>query len=448
MATAPDLPPNLVDNLRAAPIHAVLKNLAQVALDGRVLGTAEFRKLVAYLMELADGRDRREPWTARPGVLRPVPKLRIALEACFGEYADLHWFHLNRTTNRSGQPLIGLFPRMAASVARVDLADFTALMTALLAPTPDAHLLRLLQEGGGRVRGMGVDLFSRLAFAMRPDLYFVLPKPWVETSGVLKYIGDDLRRYCGLCRNLRTVSDALGFPQDVRGGIFRHLLDRARPPAVVLEGVHAALGPSLARYAALAPAEAYEPKRPEDDDSAMPLEFAAKSIRARRGLRPLREKLIRVYGDCCCVTGSCPRDLLEVAHIVPYPTGDVHAVGNAMLMRSDVHTLWDLNLIGIEPSTLRIHLAPSLGGTDYEALAGRTILSRREGSRVGREMLAERWRMFADAHSTGEGRKPRKPATAREEQRGPSDSTAPDGGGRLAAAPVERSVSKGPATSN
>jgi hypothetical protein len=441
MATAPALPPNLVDNLRHAPVHAVLLDLMTAARDARVLATPEFRKLVAYLMEFADGRDRREPWTARPGVLRPVPKLRVAIDASFGEYGDLHWFRLNKTTNRSGQPLLGLFPRMAASVARVELDDFAGLMTALLAPTPDAALLRLLQDRGGRMRGMGVELFSRLAFAMRMDLYFVLPKPWVETSGVLKYIGDDLRRYLGLCRNLRTVSDALGFPAEVRGGVLHHFLAQARPPALLLEGVHKALGPSLARYTGLDPAEAYEPKSADADDSAMPLEFAAKSIRARRGLRKLRDKLLRIYGDECALMGACPRDLLEVAHVVPYPTGDVHAVGNAMLMRSDVHTMWDLNLFGIDPSTLRVHIAPALSGTDYESLSSKTIMSRRDGSRVVREELAERWRMFVNTHSSGgDGRRLKPSATAREEQRQPTPTTpaTPDGPGRLAETPVDR----------
>ena len=69
-------------------------------------------------------------------------------------------------------------------------------------------------------------------------------------------------------------------------------------------------------------------------------------------------------------TGSCIRDLLEVAYVRPFPTGGADSPRTALLMRSDVHTLWDLNLIGVEPTTRRVYIAKRLGGTVYEELAG------------------------------------------------------------------------------
>jgi len=118
MSSEPKLTAEVIEQIRNNPLPTVLFDLGRAAIQINVHQTPEFKKLISYLMETADGRDRREPWTQRPGVARPVPKLRVAVDACFDMYGDLQWFKLNKTTNKSGQPLLGMFPRMAASIAR------------------------------------------------------------------------------------------------------------------------------------------------------------------------------------------------------------------------------------------------------------------------------------------------------------------------------------------
>lgn len=388
----------LAEKLAPLPTHEVLRDLGRAALAGRVIGTGPYKKVVAFLLDSANGRDRREPWSSREGDVRPVPDLRIALEECFGVYADVHWFNLNKTANASGHPLLGLFPRMGATLAKVNVDDLAALVAALLTETPDAALLRLLQERGGRVPGVGVEVFSRLAFAHRRDLYFTIPKAWGEASGCFKFVGDDLRRYCELCRNLRTVCDDLGFPAPVRGSVLHHLLSLPHPPAELLAALHHAIGPSLSRFSALEPADAYEIPDGNDDLASLPMEFAAKTLRARRGERRLRQKLLKAGGDRCALTGSCLRDLLEVAYVLPFPTGEPHAPEAAFLVRSDVHTLWDLNLIGVEPSSRRVNIAPRLRETIYGKLAGRILARSERAPELDPSALEERWRLFISAH--------------------------------------------------
>jgi hypothetical protein len=402
-AAATSVPPGLADQLRQRPIHAVLVELCASAREARVLRTAEFRKLVAYLLEYADGRDRREPWTNRPGVARPIAKVRIAIEKCFGMYADLHWFKLNKTANASSKPLIGLFPRMAATLWRVKPDDFGAIIDALLSKAPDTALLKLLSERGGKIHGLGVEGFSRLAFALRPDEYFVFPRPWGESTGCLDYIDGDLRRYCALCRNLRTICDDIGFPGDVRGSMVEHLLKQPKAPTGLLKSLHRAIGPSLAKYTALEPDDAHQAKTAEGDDSNLMLDFAARCLRGRRGRRDLREMLCRLNGVRCVFTGTRLKDLLEVAYIAPYPSGELHSTDNALLMRSDLHTLWDLNLIGVEPTTRCISIARRLEETTYARLAGRTMWLPRQPSAPLLEGLRERWRMFEGAHPNAIG---------------------------------------------
>ncbi len=394
MTTNCELPGDVVQFIRKNPIHTVLFDFGHAAVQYNMHCTNEFKKLVAYVMELADGRDRREPWVNRANVARPVPKLRVAIDDCFAQYGDLQWFKLNKTTNQSGLPLTGLFPRMAASLARVDAGDFGRIVQALVSSNPDTALLRLFQENSGTVKAVGVELFSRLAFAFRRDLYFVIPREWGESSGALKFIDRDLRRYCAMCRTIRSVCDQLGLNSEIRGSIFMELLDKDPPPQELQIALGKAIGPTLARFAVLEPTDAFDATASGDDQIASPVEFAAKTIRARRGDRKLRNELLKAYGDKCAVSGKCPRDLLEVAYIVPFPSGHLHSVQNALLLRSDLHTLWDLNMIGVEPETMKIHIAPQLKETTYEQLAGRTLVSRRDGLTASQRALAERWEVF------------------------------------------------------
>jgi hypothetical protein len=265
-----------------------------------------------------------------------------------------------------------------------------------------------------------VQLFSRLTYAFRRDLYFVITGAWGERSGALKYIDNDLRRYIAVCRRLREACDRVDISADIRGTVFVHVMEQTKPDSQLMEAMGAVIGPALARYAVLEPAEAYD-GGDEDEKSSSPLEFASGTIRARRGEKKLRGQLRKMYNDQCAITGECPADLLEVAYIVPFPGGglSVHAPENALLLRSDLHTLWDLNLIAIDPDTMRLVVADRLAGSRYAKIAGRRLLARAEGAapkQVNEKALRERWEAFrADAQAANETKKVKPKRSARAE---------------------------------
>lgn len=88
-------------------------------------------------------------------------------------------------------------------------------------------------------------------------------------------------------------------------------------------------------------------------------------IRARRGGRRFREGLLARFNATCLVTGCRIKDLLEAAHICPHRgTKDDH-LQNGLLLRSDIHTLFDLHLLGIEPEQLRVDIHPKLKEDEY-----------------------------------------------------------------------------------
>jgi hypothetical protein len=399
MADKLQLPAPLIKQLGDAPTPNVVIELTAAGRKAKILHLKEFKRLIAYLLEKADGRDRREPFADRRQVERPTPKLRAMIDTCFGIYGNLQWFNINKITNRSGQPLVGMFPRMAASMGRVQGEDFAACVTAIQSPSPDGAVLRLLNEHGGKIKGMGVELFARLACVYQPGLYFAIPREWGTASGCLEYIDNDLRKYLAVCQNLREVCDSLHVPTAIRGPVFHHLLLQKKQPKELHNALNKAIGPALARFTGVDASAGFTFNDKESEDrAAMPMEFAQASILQRRGPEDLRRLLCNDANDTCAISGPMPRDLLEVAYISPYPTSDVHTPQNALLLRSDLHTLWDLNLIGIEPSTMRVHIAPALTASKYGQLAARPVFQREKGFPPSVEALRERWRLFRAAH--------------------------------------------------
>jgi predicted restriction endonuclease len=83
--------------------------------------------------------------------------------------------------------------------------------------------------------------------------------------------------------------------------------------------------------------------------------------------------LLDAYGGSCAITGCNLALILEAAHVFPYKGAHTNVVGNGILLRTDIHTLFDLRLIAIDPDTRLILVSPDLDGTDYESLRGKTI---------------------------------------------------------------------------
>lgn len=71
------------------------------------------------------------------------------------------------------------------------------------------------------------------------------------------------------------------------------------------------------------------------------------SIKVRRGQPKFRKLLLEAFAGQCAVTGCAIEDVLEAAHIIPHTEKVNYSVSNGLLLRADVHTLFDLNLIKI-----------------------------------------------------------------------------------------------------
>jgi predicted restriction endonuclease len=94
------------------------------------------------------------------------------------------------------------------------------------------------------------------------------------------------------------------------------------------------------------------------------------SIVRRRGQPKFRRDLLKFYGGRCAITGTDAEQALEAAHIIPYKGSDTNHPSNGLLLRADLHTLFDLKLIAIDTLTMTVLIAPALQHTSYQKLAG------------------------------------------------------------------------------
>lgn len=117
-----------------------------------------------------------------------------------------------------------------------------------------------------------------------------------------------------------------------------------------------------------------------------------RQIKARRGQKNFRDSLIERYGKICMVTGCTILDILEAAHIKPFRGVKDNHVANGLLLRSDIHTLFDLNLLAIEPKTLIIHIHERIL-PEYKGIQGKELLVKK-GNSPSNEELEVRWAIF------------------------------------------------------
>jgi putative restriction endonuclease len=72
-------------------------------------------------------------------------------------------------------------------------------------------------------------------------------------------------------------------------------------------------------------------------------------IRARLGQGSFRIAVTDAYYRRCAITGEKTLPVLEAAHIKPFAKGGEHRVSNGLLLRSDLHKLFDVGYMTVTP---------------------------------------------------------------------------------------------------
>ncbi len=100
-------------------------------------------------------------------------------------------------------------------------------------------------------------------------------------------------------------------------------------------------------------------------------------VKPRLGQGAFRVLVTDIYRRRCAVTQERTLPALEAAHIRPYGDGGAHEARNGLLLRRDIHSLFDAGYVTVTPE-LRFEVSPRIreefdNGRHYYALHGHEI---------------------------------------------------------------------------
>ena len=129
-------------------------------------------------------------------------------------------------------------------------------------------------------------------------------------------------------------------------------------------------------------------REPEDSERF----GAPATIRPRLGQGLFSFAVRDAYGNACAVTREHSVPVLEAAHIKPYARGGEHRLENGLLLRSDVHRLFDAGYVTVTPDrTFRVSERLRTewnNGKTYYALNGTKVAAPESGhTPPARELL-------------------------------------------------------------
>jgi predicted RNA-binding Zn-ribbon protein involved in translation (DUF1610 family) len=126
--------------------------------------------------------------------------------------------------------------------------------------------------------------------------------------------------------------------------------------------------------------------------------FGHAIVRVRRGQRQFRERLLSDHGSTCAFTGDAPARVLEAGHLYSYAQLGTHFKHGGLMLRRDVHRLFDDGSLAVDPTRLRIDVDSELAKyPQYAQLHGEPLTARVHDHQV--EWLGKHWEEHREAPS-------------------------------------------------
>lgn len=113
---------------------------------------------------------------------------------------------------------------------------------------------------------------------------------------------------------------------------------------------------------------------------------------ARPKQREFRLLLLELYESRCAVTGCTVLDAIDAAHIIGVDGEGEDIKSNGIILRADVHRLFDNDLMAINPETGKLHFRDECKA-DYAEYEGSVLNFPRFGPKL--DDFKVRWRQFA-----------------------------------------------------
>lgn len=192
-----------------------------------------------------------------------------------------------------------------------------------------------------------------------------------------------------LAPQVREVADALGVPWagslqktwlaliDAVGGIPDPETDISSPGSGTVEEIGFAKvlagldGLSDAPLPEMVAARSATRATPDSEETGR--RRVLQEVTRRQGQPAFRSRLIIAYAGRCCMTRVADSLALEAAHILQYDGPATNRVSNGLLLRADLHSLFDRLQISID-NQYRVQVGPGLQDPAYRGLHGVRIL--------------------------------------------------------------------------
>ncbi|MGO4449085.1 HNH endonuclease [Phyllobacterium sp. TAF24] len=230
-------------------------------------------------------------------------------------------------------------------------------------PQPDDQMVRNLDDILKQQGGWHFNLKTRLTVG---DQGFNAFGSMAQMLGYLKSDGEDTGSGT-ICRifDLHEIAD-VNFAEEFRLSLenFIPLLARCAPTSWDTE-----IRSAQNVVGKLADEVEFDPADRTDGRQKVWTELAR-----RQGQAVFRRDLLEAYEGACAISGTDVSDVLQAAHILPYNGPKTNHVTNGLLLRADIHNLFDLKLITINPETMRVQVSPRLHGTIYWDFDGKSIV--------------------------------------------------------------------------
>ena len=104
------------------------------------------------------------------------------------------------------------------------------------------------------------------------------------------------------------------------------------------------------------------------------VKFKSAEVQIRQGQPEFRRALLALYDHKCVISGCTTRDALQAAHIKSVSDGGTHSPRNGLILRADLHNLFDRGLITIDEKGC-VHVDPVIKDFEYQSFHGIKLAS-------------------------------------------------------------------------
>lgn len=175
---------------------------------------------------------------------------------------------------------------------------------------------------------------------------------WIKAKGFVL----DKKHYCEVCNPISDTSDVTGFHSVSIEHEANHVESVESIGSITSNDIVSDSGGS------------FDPHSVEDARK-----WINASIVRRQGQGKFRTDVLAAYGNRCAISACDVPEALEAAHIFGYLGAETNVVTNGILLRGDLHGLYDLGLIAVDPASMQVVIAPKLVDSDYGYLAGKSV---------------------------------------------------------------------------